>query len=205
MIRREFITLLGAAVAWPLAARAQRSEQMRRIGVLMGDAEDDPEVKARLTAFREALDRLGWSEGRNVRIDYRFAANNPDQYQPLAKQLIRLQPDVLLAYTTPIAAALQQQSHVVPIVFANVSDPVGSGLVASLARPGGNLTGWRQSRRSAGAGADQIRNRPEPQNGEVARPRSTAVAFGARRRGDRMKRRKFILLLGRRLFRLQCQ
>jgi putative ABC transport system substrate-binding protein len=132
MKRRTFM-LGGAAAAWSLAARAQQSEQMRRIGVLMGDAEDDPEVKARLRAFREALDRLGWSEGRNVRIDYRFAANNPDQYQPLAKQLIRLQPDVLLAYTTPIAAALQQESRVVPIVFANVSDPVGSGLVASLA------------------------------------------------------------------------
>jgi putative ABC transport system substrate-binding protein len=142
MRRREFITLLGgAAVAWPLAVRAQQTEQIRRIGVLTGDAEDDPGVKARLVAFQQGLDRLGWSVDRNVRIDYRFAANNPDQYQPLAKELIRLQPDVLLAYTTPVAAAFERESRTIPIVFVNVSDPIGSGLVASLARPGGNLTG----------------------------------------------------------------
>jgi putative ABC transport system substrate-binding protein len=139
--RREFITLLGGAAAWPLAARAQEIKQVRRIGVLTGDAEDDPGVKARLAAFRQGLDRLGWSLDRNVRIDYRFAANNPDQYQSLAKELVRLQPDVLLAYTTPVAAALERESRTIPIVFVNVSDPVGSSLVASLARPGGNLTG----------------------------------------------------------------
>jgi ABC-type uncharacterized transport system substrate-binding protein len=142
MNRREFITLLGGAVAWPLAARAQQPERMRRIGVLAGDAEDDPEMKARLAAFREGLERSGWSEGRNVRIDYRFAANNPDQYQPLAKELVSLQPDVFLAYATPVAAAFQRESRTTPIVFVSVSDPVGSGLVASLARPGGNLTGF---------------------------------------------------------------
>src|SRR5499433_1934849 len=142
MRRREFITLLGgAAVAWPLAVRAQQRERMRRIGVLTADAEDDPGVKARLAAFQQGLDRLGWSVDRNVRIDYRFAANNPDQYQPLAKELIRLQPDVLLAYTTPVAAAFERESRTIPIVFVNVSDPIGSGLVASLARPSGNLTG----------------------------------------------------------------
>jgi putative ABC transport system substrate-binding protein len=140
--RRDFITLLGgAAAAWPLAARAQQGERMRRIGVLMGDAEDDPGVKARLAAFRQGLDRLGWSPDRNVRIDYRFAANNPDQYQSLAKELVGVQPDVLLANTTPVAAAFERESRTIPIVFVNVSDPIGSGLVASLARPGGNLTG----------------------------------------------------------------
>jgi putative tryptophan/tyrosine transport system substrate-binding protein len=140
--RREFITMLGgAAAAWPIAARAQQRERMRRIGVLTADAEDDPGVKARLAAFQQGLDRLGWSVDRNVRIDYRFAANNPDQYQPLAKELIRLQPDVLLAYTTPVAAAFERESRMFPIVFVGVSDPIGSGLVASLARPGGNLTG----------------------------------------------------------------
>jgi putative ABC transport system substrate-binding protein len=139
MTRREFITLLGgAAASWPLAARAQQPERMRRIGVLTGDAEDDPGVKA---AFRDGLDRLGWPLDRDVRIDYRFAANNPDQYQPLARELVRLQPDVLLAYTTPVAAAFRRESRAIPIVFVNVSDPIGSGLVASLARPGGNLTG----------------------------------------------------------------
>jgi putative ABC transport system substrate-binding protein len=141
MRRREFITLLGSAAAWPLAARAQQTEQIRRIGVLTPDAEDDPGVKARLAGFQQGLDRLGWSVDRNVRIDYRFGANNPDQYQPLAKELIRLQPDVLFALATPIAVAFQRETRTIPIVFVSVSDPVGSGLVASLARPGGNLTG----------------------------------------------------------------
>jgi putative ABC transport system substrate-binding protein len=140
--RREFITLLGgASVAWPLAARAQQRERMRRIGVLTGDGEDDPGVKTRLAAFQQGLEWLGWSVGRNLQIDYRFAANNPDQFQSLAKDLVRLQPDVLLAYTTPIAAAFAQESRTIPIVFVSVSDPVGSGLVASLAQPRGNLTG----------------------------------------------------------------
>jgi putative tryptophan/tyrosine transport system substrate-binding protein len=139
--RREFITLLGGAAMWPLEARAQQPDIVRRIGVLTADAEDDPGVKARLAAFQQGLGRLGWSLDRNIRIDYRFAANNPDQYQPLAKELIRLQPDVLLAYTTPVAAAFVRESRAVPIVFVNVSDPIGSGLVAGLARPGGNLTG----------------------------------------------------------------
>jgi putative ABC transport system substrate-binding protein len=142
MKRREFIAGFGgAAAAWSLAARAQETGQTRRIGVLTGDAEDDPEVKARLTAFRQGLDQFGWSLDRNVRIDYRFAANNPDQYQSLAKELVRLQPDLLLAYSTPVAAAFGRESHTIPIVFVSVSDPIGSGLVASLARPGGNLTG----------------------------------------------------------------
>jgi putative ABC transport system substrate-binding protein len=141
MRRREFITLLGgAATTWPLVARAQ-AEGMRRIGVLVGDTEDDPETKARLAAFRQGLERLGWSEGRNVRMHYRFAADNPDQFRPLAKELVSLQPDVLLAYATPVAAAFQRESRTIPIVFVSVSDPVGSGLVTSLARPGGNLTG----------------------------------------------------------------
>jgi putative ABC transport system substrate-binding protein len=140
--RREFITLLGgASVAWPVAARAQ-SERMRRIGVLMNNAESDPETKAQLLAFRQRLQQLGWVEERNVRIDIRFAADKPDQYQPLARELIGLQPDVIFAYTTPVTAALQRETRAIPIVFAQVSDPVGSALVASLARPGGNLTGF---------------------------------------------------------------
>jgi putative tryptophan/tyrosine transport system substrate-binding protein len=141
MNRREFITLLGGAAAWPLAARAQQGERVRRIGVLTADTEDDPQTKARLAAFRQGLERLGWSEGRNVRIDYRFAADHPDRYQPLAKELVSLQPDVLFAYTTPIAVTFAQESRSIPIVFAGVSDPIGSGLVASLSRPGGNITG----------------------------------------------------------------
>ena len=140
MKRREFITLLGGAAAWPLAARAQQSDGMRRIGVLMGLAEDDPETKARLAAFRQGLDKRGWSEGRNVRIDYRFAPVSA-QAEVLAKELVALQPDVILAHTTPVIAALQRESRTIPIVFAGVANPIGSGFVASLPRPGGNLTG----------------------------------------------------------------
>ena len=114
---------------------------MRRIGVLAALAEDDPEMQASLAGFRQGLDRRGWSEGRNVRIDTRFAHANVDQRQMLAKELVALQPDVILAHTTPVVAALQRESRAIPIVFVNVSDPIGSGFVASLARPGGNVTG----------------------------------------------------------------
>ncbi len=143
MKRRQFITLLGGAAAtWPLAARAQQQpERMRRIGVLAALNEDDPDMQARLAGFRQGLERLGWSEGRNVRIDTRFAAGNGDRHQPLAKELVALQPDVIFAQSTPIAAALQRESRAIPIVFVEVSDPIGSGFIASLARPGGNLTG----------------------------------------------------------------
>jgi len=141
MRRREFIMLLGGAgAAWPLAARAQQADGMRRIGVLMSLAEDDPETKARLAAFRQGLEKRGWSEGRNVRIDYRFAPASA-QVQVLAKELVALQPDVILALSTPVTAALQRASRTIPIVFAVVADPIGSGFVASLPRPGGNITG----------------------------------------------------------------
>jgi putative ABC transport system substrate-binding protein len=140
--RREFITLLGgAAAAWPLAARAQQGGRVRRVGVLMPFPEADPQIQARLAAFRQGLERLGWSEGRNVRIDYRFApvSGALDQAQKLAKELIALQPDVILGDSTAMAAALQRESRAIPIVFVAVSDPIGSGFIASLARPGGNL------------------------------------------------------------------
>jgi putative tryptophan/tyrosine transport system substrate-binding protein len=143
MRRREFIALFGgAAAAWPLAARAQQQERMRRIGVLTGLAEDDPENKARLAAFRQGLEKRGWSEGRNVSIDIRFTPDSSaDRLQVLARELIALQPDVILAQTTPIVAALQRETRTVPIVFAAVADPIGSGFIASLPRPGGNITG----------------------------------------------------------------
>ena len=148
MRRREFITLLGGAAAssasWPLAVRAQQADRMRRIGVLMGLAENDPDSKARLTGFRQGLERLGWSEGRNVRIDYRFTQASVGQAQVPARELVALQPDVILGQGTPVVAALQRESRAIPIVFVNVSDPIGSGFVASLARPGGNLTGLLQ-------------------------------------------------------------
>ena len=139
MRRREFITLLGGAAAWPLAARAQQLDHVRRIGVLFGP-EDDPQVKAQLAAFQHGLERLGWSEGRNVQIKYRFASATIDT-QALASELIAWQPDVIFADSTRYTAALQQQSRTVPIVFNGVADPIGAGFIASLARPGGNLTG----------------------------------------------------------------
>jgi putative ABC transport system substrate-binding protein len=144
MRRREFITLLGSGVAgWPLAALAQQRERMRRIGVLIGLTEDDPETKARLARFRQGLEKRGWSEGGNVHIDYRFAPAGT-QAQGLAKELVDLQPDVIFTHSTPLVAALQRESLTIPIVFAAVADPVGSGLVASLPRPGGNITGVTQ-------------------------------------------------------------
>jgi putative ABC transport system substrate-binding protein len=145
MKRREFITLLGgaAAVGWPLVARAQQ-DRMRRIGVLMSYAADDPDMLARLDAFRHGFQGLGWVEGRNVHVDYRFSDGRADRFQPLAKELVALKPELIFAQGTPGAAAVQRESRTLPIVFVNVSDPIGSGFVASLARPGGNLTGVLQ-------------------------------------------------------------
>lgn len=141
MRRRAFIAALAGTAAWPMAALAQQPERMRRIGVLAPLAEDDPDNRASLAAFQQELDRLGWSQGRNVRIDFRFARARVDQVEALAKELVALQPDVILAHTTPVVAALQRESRGFPIVFVYVSDPVGFGFVESLARPGGNLTG----------------------------------------------------------------
>jgi putative ABC transport system substrate-binding protein len=141
MQRREFITLLGGAAAWPLAARAQQPDRMRRIGVLIAQGEDDLDMQGRLAGFQQGLERLGWSEGRNLHIDYRFAAGHADRFQPLAKELIALQPDVILAQSPPAVTVMQRETRAIPIVFADVSDPIGPGFVASLARPGGNLTG----------------------------------------------------------------
>jgi putative ABC transport system substrate-binding protein len=141
MRRREFITFVGTgAVAWPLATRAQQASGMRRIGVLMGTPAQDAESKAELAGFRDSLANLGWIEGSTIHIDYRFPAN-PNQYSMLAKELIALRPEVILAQSTPVAAVLQRETRAIAIVFTNVSDPIGSGFVSSLARPGGNLTG----------------------------------------------------------------
>jgi putative tryptophan/tyrosine transport system substrate-binding protein len=143
MRRREFISLLGgAAAAWPLAAGAQQRERMRRIGVFMPGVADDPEYEVRIAAFLQGLGELGWIVGRNVRIDYRWGAGDVERYRGIAAELIALSPDVVLVTGYAIASALQNASRSVPIVFANVTDPVGGGLVASLARPGGNVTGF---------------------------------------------------------------
>src|SRR5215471_5244083 len=142
MRRRAFITLLGgAAAAWPLAARAQQA-RMRRVGVLLPYAADDREGQARLVAFQQALAELGWSDSGNVRIETRWGAGDPDRYRQYAAELVALAPDVVLAVTTAVAAALQRETRSVPIVFVGAADPVGAGVVASLARPGGNITGF---------------------------------------------------------------
>jgi ABC-type uncharacterized transport system substrate-binding protein len=143
MQRREFITLFGvAAVAWPLAARAQQADRMRRVGVLVNRVADDAEEQARLAAFLQGLQELGWTDGRNVRIDYRWAATDADRSRTFAAELVTLAPDVILASGSQSVAALQQATRTVPIVFANVIDPVGAGYVARLVRPGGNATGF---------------------------------------------------------------
>jgi putative tryptophan/tyrosine transport system substrate-binding protein len=143
MKRREFISLLGgAAAAWPLAARAQQGERMRRIGVLMNLSENDPEAQRLVATFREGLAQLGWTEGRNLRIDNRWSAGDIERIRRYAAELVALGPDVILAYGGSVVGPLQQVSSTVPIVFVEVIDPVGAGFVTSLARPGGNATGF---------------------------------------------------------------
>ena len=144
MRRREVVTLLGgAAVAWPLAVHAQQPDRMKRMGVLMGYAERDEEGQAFVAAFRKELQTLGWAEGRNIRIDLRWAMpGDADSMRRLAKELVALQPDLILSHNTPTTASLLQQTRTIPIVFVIVADPVGSGLVASFSRPGGNVTGF---------------------------------------------------------------
>jgi putative ABC transport system substrate-binding protein len=142
MKRREFITLLGGAVAWPLATRAQQGERMRRVGVLMNLTADDPETSGRVTAFAQGLQRLGWTDGHNVRIDYRWGAIDADRSRRPAAELIALAPDVVLAVAAPAVVAFQQAARTLPMVFVNVVDPVSAGFVDSLAHPGGSATGF---------------------------------------------------------------
>ena len=149
--RREFITLLGgAAAAWPLEARAQLGERMRRIGALIGGAETDPESRARVAALREGLEQRGWSEGRNLRIDYRWASADSDRIRAFAAELVATAPEAIFAHTTPATTRLLEATRNIPIVFASVSDPVGDRIVASFARPGGNVTGFTNVEASIG-------------------------------------------------------
>jgi len=141
--RRGFITLLGgAAVAWPLAARAQQSERMRRIGVLMPYAENDRDTPPRVTALSQGLEKFGWTEGHNVRLDHRWSASDAESTRRFARELVDLAPDVILTDTTPVTAAVLRETRTIPVVFVNVGDPVGSRLVASFPRPGSNATGF---------------------------------------------------------------
>jgi putative ABC transport system substrate-binding protein len=142
MKRREFMTLVGAAAAWPLTVHAQQPETLRRIGVLLNRAAGDPEAADTVGAFVQGMGELGWRIGGNVRIEYRYSAGNPELFRKYASELVALAPDAILAASTLSVAALQQLSRSIPIVFTNVSDPVGAGIVDSLARPGGNATGF---------------------------------------------------------------
>jgi putative ABC transport system substrate-binding protein len=142
MRRREFIALLGGAAAWPLAARAQQAERMRRIGVLMMYAESDPEAQIRARALEEALQKLGWTKGRNLRIDYRWVGADSGRFRLHAADLVKLRDEAIIAVSSPAVRALQRESHAIPIVFTQVSDPVGQGIIENMARPGGNITGF---------------------------------------------------------------
>jgi putative ABC transport system substrate-binding protein len=142
MNRRKFITLLGGAAAWPLAALAQQPDRMRRIGVLIGFDESDSEGQARLAAFQQGLQALGWTDGGNLRIDYRRFAGDRDRIRAAAAELVGLMPDVIIAYAPPAVAALRRETRSIPIVFTQVSNPLGAGFVANMARPSGNITGF---------------------------------------------------------------
>jgi putative ABC transport system substrate-binding protein len=142
MRRREFIATLGGAAAWPFAARAQQAERMRRIGVLMPLVAGDPEAQVRSTVFAQSLQQLGWTVGRNLQIDYRFAGGEADRIRQYAAELLALAPDVIMTVGSSTVAPMQQATRTIPIVFTNLADPVGAGIVQSLARPGGNATGF---------------------------------------------------------------
>jgi len=143
MRRREFIGILGGAAMWPVAAPAQQGDQVRRLGVLMAIGEADPEAKAWLSEFTKGLSELGWTDGRNLRMDVRWASD-VDRMRTSAKELVDLKPDVILGNSTPGTAALMRATQTIPVVFTIVSDPIGSGFVASLHKPGGNITGFSQ-------------------------------------------------------------
>jgi putative tryptophan/tyrosine transport system substrate-binding protein len=181
MRRREFITLLGgAAVTWPLAARAQQPGRMRHIGVLVSVGESDPEGQAQLTAFMQKLKEFGWAEGRNLRLNIRWGAGDGERYHRYAAELVALAPDVIVASSSPVVAALQQATRAVPIVFIGVIDPVGAGFVASLARPAGNATGFALFEYAIGAKWLQLLKEVAPHvtRAAVLRDPTTAAGIG---------------------------
>src|SRR3974390_2251263 len=179
MRRREFITLLGGAVAaWSLIARAQQPERMRRIGVLMGLAATDAEGQARFAAFLQGLQEFGWAVGRNVIIDTRWSTGNNTDFRKYAMELLELGPDVILAYSSNAVAPLQQVTRTVPIIFAAVADPVGAGYVDSLARPGGNITGFTPFDYSISGKWLQLLKEIAPGVTRVAVPRDPSLALG---------------------------
>jgi putative tryptophan/tyrosine transport system substrate-binding protein len=177
--RRNFIAALGGiAFAWSLAARAQQADRMRRVGVLLNRAADDPEEQARVAAFLQRLQDLGWTDGRNVRVNYRWAAAEADRSCTYAAELVALAPDVILAAGSQSVAALQQTATTVPIVFANVVDPVGAGYVARLARPGGNATGFTLFEYSLSGKWLELLKETAPNLTRIAILRDPAIAAG---------------------------
>ena len=179
MRRREFVTLLGGiAVVWPLAARAQQPERVRRIGVLTPFPADDAEGHARLTAFTQALQQLGWTVGQNVRIDDRWGPGNPATMRKHATELVALEPDVILALTTAAVGPLLEASRTVPIVFVTVADPVGAGFVETLARPGGNATGFTLFEYSTSGKWLELLKEIAPRVTRAAVLRDTSIAVG---------------------------
>ena len=169
MKRREFITLLGgAAVSWPLAARAQQPERVRLIGVLMGVVENSQAGQRQSAALRKGLQELGWVDGRNARIEYRWLAGEPGRAQPLARELVALQPDVLVSHATPASIAIIKETTIIPLVFVNVADPVSAGLVSNFARPGGNATGLQNFDPSMGGKWLEVLKDLEPRIRRVA-------------------------------------
>jgi putative ABC transport system substrate-binding protein len=177
--RRQFISAFGGATfAWPLAARAQQADRMRRIGVLMHLAADDPDGQARLAAFLQGLQERGWITGRNMQIDYRWAAGDADRYRTYATELVALAADVILATVSQSVAALQQTSTTVLIVFASAIDPVGAGFVASLAHPGGNTTGFTAFEYSMSGKLLELLKEIAPSVKRVAVLRDPSIAAG---------------------------
>jgi putative ABC transport system substrate-binding protein len=176
--RREFLTLFGGAAAWPLVARAQQPRRMRRIGVLTPFPADDTEGHARLTAFTQALQQLGWTVGQNIRIDYRWGPGNPATMRKYATELVALEPDIVLALTTAAVGPLLEASRTVPIVFVTVADPVGAGFVASLARPGGNTTGFTPYEYSISGKWLELLKEIVPPVTRAAVLRDTSIAVG---------------------------
>jgi putative ABC transport system substrate-binding protein len=168
MRRRQFITLLGGAAAWPLAARAQQPGRMRRIGVLMNSVNDDPDGLAEMAALRQELAEHGWIEGRTIGIEVRWPGGNIELTEVLAKELVGLRPDVLVSRTTPATVALKKESGIIPIVFVNITEPVEQGFVQSFARPGGYLTGFTNFEASVGGKMVQLLKEIDPRIGRIA-------------------------------------
>src|SRR5262245_32297708 len=180
--RRRFLTLLGgAAAAWPLAARAQQGARMRRIGVLMAFTADDPESQVRLAAFAQGLQQLGWTVGQNVRVDYRWGGGDADSMRKYAAELVALAPDVILAHSSTAVAPLLQATRTIPIGFTAVADPVGAGYVDSLARPGGNATGFLVFEYSIAGKWLELLKEVEPRMTRAAVLRESAIAEQAAR------------------------